>query len=57
LSDGLIANSAGHEIGYSSEPQVRIPGMPAARIAAKLVFGKEFAKNDSIAELALASSK
>jgi hypothetical protein len=43
--------------GYSSEPTVSVPGMPEVRVTAKLVFGKDFAKNGSIRELALATSK
>ena len=40
--------------GYSSEPIVAIPGMPAVKITVKIGFHTDFKRNGSIEELALA---
>lgn len=39
--------------GYSSPPAISVPQMPDSQLAATLVFGKDFAKNGSIAQIAV----
>jgi hypothetical protein len=40
--------------GYSSEPHVSVAGMPDVKVAVKLAFGKDLAKNGSVESLSVA---
>ena len=40
--------------GYSSEPEISIPGLPGTRVKAELSFGPDFDKNGSISNISIA---
>jgi hypothetical protein len=43
--------------GYSSAPNVSVPGMPELKVIPTLSFGTDFARNGSIKELVIAEEK
>ena len=59
VSDGVVTGFTitNPGSGYSSAPEVSIPGRPDVKIAATLSFSTEFDKNGSVKELALVGAR
>jgi hypothetical protein len=48
---GVVVTDGG--AGYSSPPEISIPGHPEVKLKGELVFGKDLARNGAISSIAV----